>query len=334
MTFSRRKALIACLILVSFASIANACGGSARTAAPTAAPAETPAPGVPRFLITSPKGLSERAGASDKVLVRIDPGFFVIDPAVSPDGKKIAYALQLPAKAGADGKVDFGTDLYVSNRDGSEPKLVAKHSSAGESIQKPNWLPNGKELVFEVLGVSGAGQSDFRIETVNLDSGAHKRVIEGAIEPALAPDGHTLAYVRIDPLTRFESLYVGDIAGGPDRRVVPPNLTLTFYVSTTWSPDGARLAFAAANPGTAMLPAKPGTPAHPTLQDVWVVNKDGTGLHLVAELAESVPSISWTPDNASVYVLGGGGFWLVDMTSGAKQPAGDGIAQGQVWLLR
>jgi Tol biopolymer transport system component len=267
--------------------------------------------------------------------VSIEPGFFVIDPAVSTDGKKIAYGLQLPAKAGSDGKVDFGTDLYVSNRDGGEPKLVAKHSAAGESIQKPNWTPDGKGLLFEVLGVSGTGDSDFRIETMNLDSGARKRVIEGAIEPALAPDGHTFAYVRVDPLTWFESLYVGDIAGGPDRRVVPPNLPLTFYVSTTWSPDGARLAFAAANPGTAMLPAtKPGTSAHPTLQDVWVVNKDGAGLHLVAELAERLPSISWTPDNASVYVLGGGGFWLIDMTSGAKQPVGDGVAQGQVWLLR
>ena len=323
-------------LLGAVLSFAVACGGgdSAPAVAPSAAPAETPAPGVPRFLITNPKGLSERAGTSDKVLVRTDPGFFVIDPAVSPDGKKIAYGLQLPAKAGSDGKVDFGTDLYVANRDGSAPKLVAKHSSAGEAIQKPNWTPNGKELLFEVLGVSGTGQSDFRIETVNLDSGARKRVIEGAIEPALAPDGHTLAYVRVDALTRFEALYIGDVAGGPELRVVPPNLTLTFYVSTTWSPDGSRLAFAAANPSTAMLPARPGTSAHPTLQDVWVVNKDGAGLRLVAELAESVPSISWTPDNASVYVLGGGGFWLVDMTSGAKQPVGDGVVQGQVWLLR
>ena len=59
----------------------------------------------------------------------------LMDPALSPDGKRIAFMRQEPVKNLGGGQIDFGTDLYVVNRDGSGLKEIVHHSALAEYVR-------------------------------------------------------------------------------------------------------------------------------------------------------------------------------------------------------
>jgi hypothetical protein len=72
---------------------------------------------------------------------------------------------------------------------------------------------------------------------------------------------------------------------------------------------------------------------HPFAQDVWVVNSDGGGLLRLAEIAENMPSLTWSGDGATIYVLGPVATWRIAVASGAAEEIGPGIALAQiVWI--
>jgi Tol biopolymer transport system component len=107
-----------------------------------------------------------------------------------------------------------------------------------------------------------------------------------------------------------------------------------------WSPDGKRIAFAAADPSVTQRPAPANgivfasfSLTHPFLQDVWLIDRDGANLHRLSELAESQPSLSWSPDGSTVYVMGGSGLWKIDVATGDRQQIGVGVQQGSILLL-
>jgi Tol biopolymer transport system component len=202
----------------------------------------------PRFLITNARGLSERAGEREKLIVQFDDGAFVLDPAISADGKKLAFAVQHPATADSKGQVDFGADLWISNRDGSGRKEVIRHSAPGEFVTRPNWLPNGKQIVFDVRGTKADGQPDLRVESLDLDTMARQRLAPDGVEPAMHPDGKTLAYVYINPKTQHEQIMLADLTTGQSKPLTGTDATQVFNVELTWSPDGEWLAWGAADP--------------------------------------------------------------------------------------
>ncbi len=63
------------------------------------------------------------------------------------------------------------------------------------------------------------------------------------------------------------------------------------------------------------------------------MNTDGTGLRRLAEIAENMPSISWSGDGRTIYALGPSALWKIDAVSGKSDQIGQGIVLGQiVWL--
>jgi len=289
----------------------------------------------PRFLVTGARGLSERGGQREKLIVQFDDGAFVLDPAISADGKKLAFAVQHPATADSQGKVDFGSDLWISNRDGSGRKELLRHSAPGEFISRPNWLPNGKQIVFDVRGTKQDGQPDLRVESLDLDTMARQRLAADAVEPALHPDGKTLAYVSINPRTQHEQLMVADITTGQAKPLTSADATQVYNIELAWSPDGEWLAWGAADPtvkaptGSGGLRAATAT-LHPFLQDVWVIKRDGTGLKRLADIGESQPSLAWSADSQYVYALGSTNFWRLHLADGAKEIIGPVSPNGQL----
>jgi Tol biopolymer transport system component len=288
----------------------------------------------PRFLVTGAKGLSERAGDREKLIVQFDDGAFVLDPAISADGKKLAFAVQHPATADSKGQVDFGADLWIANRDGSGRKELIRHSAPGEFVTRPNWLPNGKQIVFDVRGTKADGQPDLRVESVDLDTMARQRLAPDGVEPAMHPDGKTLAYVYINQKTQHEQIMLADLTTGQSKPLTGTDATQVFNVELTWSPDGEWLAWGAADP-TVVAPAGGGLRAaaaatHPFLQDVWVIKRDGTGLHRLADIGESQPSLAWSPDGVYVYAMGSTNFWRLKFADGAKEIIGPGSPNGQL----
>ena len=313
------------------AGVLTACGGG---------DAETGGPSnEPRFILASDDGLSEvRLDLAKRSIIKWEDNSYPLDPAVSPDGKSIAFGLQSPAKSRPDGSLDFGSDIRVVGTDGKGERELVKHNRVAEFLRTPAWISN-EELLYTYRGRKESGESDVRIERLEVASGRSTRFIESAMDPAISKDRRQIVYNAIDPRTQEETLMVAGIDLAGRRPVVDASSKLALFSSQVFSPDGTKIAFAAVDL-KAPLPGGSGAPtgigvfaAHPFAQDVWMVNVDGTGLHRMAEIAENMPSIVWSPDGSSLYVLGPGAFWRIDATTGQAEKIGPGIPLGQiVWL--
>jgi dipeptidyl aminopeptidase/acylaminoacyl peptidase len=291
--------------------------------------------GEPRFLLGSSAGLAELTlDFRQKSLLRYDDQSFVLDPQLSPDGRRIAFIRQPPATSGPGGQVDFGSDLYVAGRDGRDARLLAKHAVIAEFIRSPAWLSD-REVAIAVRGRGPDGLPDYRIDRVDVDTGARSRFIEGALEVGVSRDGRWLAYADIDPARARERLMLLELATGSRRVLVGPEQGIGFFAALAFSPEGRRLAFAASDVGSGR--AGPGGLAagvvHPFAQDVWLIDLDGSGLHRLADLAESLPSLAWDGEGRYLYVMGGVSFWRLEPATGAIERLGEGMAAAQIaWL--
>ena len=149
----------------------------------------------------------------------LDPGL-ELDPALSPDGKLVAYT------AGAPGQ----TRLYVRQVDGATP--VAVTSGEAGFARVPRWSPDGVRLLF----LSARG-----LEIVPALGGPARLLLpveRGAwADGTWSPDGRSIAYARGD------SVYVRPVEGGAARGLA----RLREAHSCVWSPDGRWLACVSGN---------------------------------------------------------------------------------------
>ena len=150
-----------------------------------------------------------------------DPGL-EMDPAISPDGKLVAYA------AGPSGD----QKIFVRQIDGGG--TIALTAGVAGDLRRPQWTPDGSRLAF---------QSPRGIELVPALGGVPKLLVESprpdsAADLAWAPDGKRFVYRTAD------SLYVRATDGGPARKLVGGHEV--FWPS--WSPDGRWIAYVSGNP--------------------------------------------------------------------------------------
>jgi Tol biopolymer transport system component len=156
---------------------------------------------------------------------------------------------------------------------------------------------------------------------------------------AVSPDRRSLVFAAVDPATRVEALTVADLDGRGSHVVVPNTSGLALFIAAAFSPDGSQIAFAAvdvrqiapppAPPGTSPAPAV----AHPFAQDVWLVNRDGSELKRLGEIAENMPALTWSGDGSNIYAIGPGFLWRLDPTSAtAEQVQESGDRSWIVWL--
>src|SRR5262245_51948524 len=101
--FIRFAYVVLATVLLPFAL---ACGGGGDSKPAGGSTSTKVKEGNTRFLMTGAKGLVEKTGSKEKVVIHFDDGSFVLDPAISADGKKLAFAVQHPATADKNGKVD------------------------------------------------------------------------------------------------------------------------------------------------------------------------------------------------------------------------------------
>ena len=136
-----------------------------------------------------------------------------IEPAWSPDGRRLAYVA--PARGGA-------TDLFVVDGDGTHRGRLTRTGTADELA--PDWSPDGKRLVVERAG---------EIYVLRADASAERRLIAGW-EPAWSPGGRRIAFVLDD------RLHVISIKGGSARQLTAAPGRES---APAWSPNGRRIAF-------------------------------------------------------------------------------------------
>ena len=192
-----------------------------------------------------------------------------MDPAISPDGKYVAYV------AGAPGSYHIHVRQIAGER-----SIDVSAGLDGEHTA-PSWSPDGSQVAFVANGTGFV---------VSATSGTPKMLVESPGAPiydvAWSPDGARIAYANT------AGLWVKAASGGSARRVVASN----WAHSIAWSPDGARIAYVDGIP--ALLENLSTAP-------VKVVDvARGT---TIAVTTSNVVNLSpaWSPDGRSLFYISG-----------------------------
>jgi Tol biopolymer transport system component len=274
----------------------------------------------------------EPSTKSIKDLVVFPVGSYVGGPAAAPDGRRVAHSV---FRTGAPGGADpGGADLFVMDADGSHPRMVLAHDRPGVSLGQPAWTPDGRALLFVRATPDGRTQ----IERVPAAGGASQVVVTDADSPTAASPGR-MAFLRIEPASNAPSLWIAAAAGRFARPLVNQPAFLAM-ASPRFSPDGRRIAFAAAyDPGRAPRRSESRRRAfvawaHGLPMDIWVVAVDGTGLRQLTELGEDDPVPAWSSDGRWLAFSGAFGVYLLGPDRRDVRLVHDDVSSGLTWLPR
>jgi Tol biopolymer transport system component len=186
------------------------------------------------------------------------------DPAVSPDGKTLAFIRSNASDA---------ENLYLMPIEGGAPRWLAADADSGA------WVPDGREIVF-----SSAGGRLFRIPVAGGTPRAVTYSAERAYAPAVARRGGRLAFVVGE---ETDSLWRVDLT-----RTIPPAVGQPVRVGNTssgqwgpsYSPDGSKIAFSS---------------DRSLYGELWVDDAQGRGAVQLTKLESSNSSSSrWSPDGS------------------------------------
>lgn len=193
------------------------------------------------------------------IAVLLSALFASVAPAAVPDGPRLAF-LRFSLKPQA-------IELLTTDANGMAPELAAGgrgEVTAPIPVPFPSspiaWAPDGSALAFAGVVVPEKNKSAaerVKIFVVSSSDGVPRPVpgTTGALFPVMAPDGHTIAFVRIRGKSSSwatsdgkhhstyarTSIWLTDIDGGGARRLTPWRSHARDFPSS-FSPDGSTLA--------------------------------------------------------------------------------------------
>jgi TolB protein len=185
-------------------------------------------PGDTQLLLTLSKGGSPdiyRINIDGMGLVQLTHGpsrAMNVEPAVSPDGKRIAFSSDRSGRP----------NIYVMDIDGGSPKRL---TFAGKYNASPSWSPDGKTLAF-----AGYDVDHFDIFTISADGSGLKRLTDARKpngkaanneSPSWSPDGRQILFSS-DRSGRSQ-LYLVSPDGTSERRITEDNHN---WDKPKWSP--------------------------------------------------------------------------------------------------
>jgi serine/threonine protein kinase len=153
-----------------------------------------------------------------------------LDPALSPDGKLLAYA--------SDRAGEGNLDIWVKQVGGGEPIRLTQDPAED---REPSFSPDGTSIVFSSARESGG------IYVVSALGGAARKIAAGGQRPRFSPDGSQIAYWTgvIGGGAGFSSrgfnrMFVVAASGGAPRQVRGDFVGAAY---PEWTPDGLHLLF-------------------------------------------------------------------------------------------
>ena len=170
---------------------------------------------------------SEKAGAPAEITQLTNEGGLNIDPAISPDGKLLAYA----SDHGGDGTMD----IWVKQIGGDSFRVTRDRANDVE----PNFSPDGTKIVFRS---TRDGSGLYLMPTVG---GTEQRLVDGGRRPQFSPDGSKIVYWTGPdnpfPLRKgMGQMYIFDLATSTARQL---REDFAAAVHPVWSPDGKYILF-------------------------------------------------------------------------------------------
>lgn len=197
-----------------------------------------------------------------------------MEPAWSPDGKKIAFVSN---RGSGSAMVN---NLFVMNSDGSDVYQLIRGLG---SCHHPTWSPDGRTIAF-----SYEYNRQSEIDLINADGSNFRRLISDLnmnTEPAWSPDGKQLAFTSSSwdaPRRQLSSKDIFFVEVDSAKITKLTSSTADDY-APAWSADGGMLAFVSKRHGSA---------------DVYVVsleNKIAKQLTKSSSSSEDHPT--WSPDS-------------------------------------
>ena len=235
-----------------------------------------------------------------------------LQPAWSPDGKRIAFA----RRSFADENHPGPWEIWTMSADGTNQHRIARGT-------EPTWSPDGRWIAFTGAYSPRASHPD--IWVMRADGSQRRRLTVNSAftdrSPDWSPDGRLIAYTT--NAGGFGNGTRGVWTMRPDgsqKRLLTPRGVRT--ASPTWSPGGTSIAFVRW-PGTG-----PSSPA-----ELWTMKRDGSGERSLGVRGAS--SCSWAPAGRAIayaasgafgvpgdlFTVGIGGNPIVTLTIGAADDA-------------
>lgn len=165
------------------------------------------------------------------------------DPAISPDGTKIAY------KTNKDDLINDTTEIYVSNLDGSNPIRLTNNSSPEHH---PTWSPDGIWIAFGRYYPSPYdGQKIFKIKSDGT-GGTTELAASGPgyfdYDPDWSHDGTMIAFAS----TRNSAIEKSEVfimsPDGSSQQQLIGSLETWSARQPRWSPDGSNILYCVYGP--------------------------------------------------------------------------------------
>jgi len=177
--------------------------------------------------------LATREGTDPLPITRLtsDAGL-TTDPAISPDGKLIAYASDR-----ASGK---DLDIWVQQSAGGPPIQIT-HGEMDE--REPTFSPDGSQIAYSAGGI---------YIIPSLGGGEPRRLTPAGRRPRFSPDGKQILYSSGGRILA-SYIWLVDVAGGASRRLQRGSPWADWADYPVWSPDGKSILFSGRPPGPAKL---------------------------------------------------------------------------------
>jgi eukaryotic-like serine/threonine-protein kinase len=235
-----------------------------------------------------------------------------VSPAVSPDGRRVAFSR---AFSGVHWEL-FVQDL---EEDGSPVGAPRQLTSLNVCSTTPAWTADGTEIIFSSGTLLGR-KSLWR--TLASGSGSPKQLLvagDGANWPAIPRQGNRLVFGSSETNQNIMRLPIA--AAGGNAGMPRPLITSTQRdYSPRYSPDGTKIAFVSARSGQTAI---------------WTADADGSNaVELYSRPGVHVGSPRWSPDgqtlafdmavdgDAEIFVVAASGGRPVRLT---ENPAGDTV---------
>lgn len=219
-------------------------------------------------VVTESASAAEPAAWTAELMLKVK---LIGEPALSPDGRRVAFGASTPAMDGE--KSEWISQIHLVGSDGSSALQLTRGERSSTS---PAWSADGEWIAF-LSSRSSTGRAN--LWRIRVDGGEAEQLTDekgGITEFAYAPDGSQLAFVMPDPKSEAEEraerekrdayvvhenhrrsrLYVVPVAAdAAGKRPVRKLTTGELHVGDTvgvllasrhfdWSPDSTKIAFA------------------------------------------------------------------------------------------